>query len=549
VGTLVAAFNRWVRIIAALVTPIFWPGTGLGATYFVRPDGGSAVQCSGLADAPFPGAGSGLPCAWDHPFRALPPGGSARIAGGDTLIIAGGSYMMGLGAPGADSCSADYPWACTMPPLPAGNDAGHPTRILGAGWDSGCPAAPELWGTERAEQILDLTGSSHVVVRCLEITDRSPCVEFHSGGLACERDTYPFGPWAARGIYAEDAAGVLLADLDIHGLAAAGVHAGRLTDWTVERVRIAANGWVGWDGDIAGADSNSGTMLFRRWTVEWNGCGETYPGGQPAGCWAQEAGGYGDGVGTGETGGAWVIEDSRFLHNTSDGLDLLYARAGSSITVRRTRAEGNAGNQIKTNGPVLIEDSVIVGNCGYFAGKPFTHQVDDCRALGTALALDLRAGDLATVTNSTLASEGDCVLTAECFGACDGSERVRARNNILIGDVDFLQPFERSCLAYQETFPHGDAVFDLDFSLIEGVKHDACPGAHDLCGPVPGLTSSTLDSFDARLLPGSPAIDAASAADATATDFDGLARDACPDIGAHEYREPRGTVRRRLRSR
>jgi hypothetical protein len=535
--------------LAACVAVAVSAGGAAGVTYHVRPDGGSVARCNGLVDAPYPGAGGGHNCAWDHPFRALPPGEAPRMTGGDTLVIGAGSYMMGFGAPGADGCSADYPWACTMAPLPSGPDAAHPTRLLGAGWDAGCPDPPALWGTERAYQVLDLTGSSHAEVSCLEITDHSGCVEFHSGALTCERERYPFGTWAARGIYAEDAANVRLADLDIHGLAAAGVHAGRLTDWTVERVRIAGNGWVGWDGDIAGSDSNSGTMLFRHWTVEWNGCGETYPGGEPAGCWAQSAGGYGDGVGTGETAGAWVIEDSRFLHNTSDGLDLLYARAGSSIVIRRTRAEGNAGNQVKTNGPVVIEDSAIVGNCGFFAGQPVTHQVDDCRALGTALSLVLRPADLATVTNSTIASEGDCVLTAECFGACTGGERVRARNNILLGEVDYLQPFERSCLAYQETFPHGDAVFDLDYSLIAGVKHDHCPGPHDRCGVAPGLQSALIDAFDARLLPGSPAIDAGSAADGTTTDFEGRARDARPDIGAYEWREPRRTVRRRLRSR
>ncbi|MFZ1708335.1 MAG: hypothetical protein WAW20_07015, partial [Anaerolineae bacterium] len=42
--------------------------------YFVRPDGGSTTQCNGRVDAPYPGSGSNLPCAWDHPFRALPPG-------------------------------------------------------------------------------------------------------------------------------------------------------------------------------------------------------------------------------------------------------------------------------------------------------------------------------------------------------------------------------------------------------------------------------------------------------------------------------------------
>ncbi len=126
--------------------------------------------------------------------------------------------------------------------------------------------------------IVNLIGTSNAEVACLEITDHSGCVEFHSGDLTCERDVYPFGPWAVKGIYAEDSSNVRLADLDIHGLAAAGVHAGRLEDWTVDNVRVAGNGW---DGDVDGDDSNSGTLLFRHWTVEWNGCGESYPGGEP----------------------------------------------------------------------------------------------------------------------------------------------------------------------------------------------------------------------------------------------------------------------------
>ena len=71
-----------------------------------------------------------------------------------------------------------------------------------------------------------------------------------------------------------------------------------------------ANGLAGWNGDLEDDDANSGTLSFKRWTVAWNGCVETYPGKKPQGCWAQDAGGYGDGVGTGETGGTWIIEDS-----------------------------------------------------------------------------------------------------------------------------------------------------------------------------------------------------------------------------------------------
>ncbi len=495
------------------------------------------MQCTGVANAPFPGSGTAQLCAWDHPFRALPPAGPPRIAGGDTLIIGSGSYMIGFGAPGAESCEASGAWDCYMSPVPSGPDAANPTRILGQGWETGSPSPPELWGTERAFLVLNLTDASNVDVRWLEITDHSGCVEFHTGGLACNRDSAPFGPWAAVGLYAEDSANVLLRNLNIHGLADTGIFAGRLTDWTLQDVRIAANGWVGWDGDLwQGSDSNSGTLLFQRWTVEWNGCGETWPGKQPAGCWAQEAGGYGDGVGTGPTSGRWIIEDSAFLHNTSDGLDLLYAQPGASIQIRRTIAEGNAGNQIKTTGPVLIENTIIVGNCGFFDGQPFTFNVDNCRALGTALSLDLRRGDRATVANSTLTSEGDCLVTAELNGSSDGSESVSLRNNIFQGQTDFLQPFENTCLVYEETFMGNP--FDVDYSVIATVKDDACPGAHDICGIAPGLFDASIAAFDAHLIPGSVAIDSGLGVGAVipAEDYDGRARPFGPgvDRGAYE---------------
>lgn len=530
-----AAPIRAVALAACLAALAAAPDAAVagGSTWYVRPDGGSVAQCSGLVDAPYPGTGSGKACAWDHPFRALPPGGSPRIAGGDTLRIASGSYMMGFGAPETGGCDAAGSYGCTMPPIPSGPDAGNRTRILG---DSAAAKRPELWGTERAEVVLNLAGSSNIEIGHLEITDHSGCVEFHSGGLACQRDTPPYGAWAGYGLQAWDSASVHLHHLDIHGLAAGGVHAGRLRDWTVEDVRIAGNGSVGWDGDLwdERGDSNSGTLIFRRWTVEWNGCGETHPGRQPTGCWAQSAGGYGDGVATGESGGQWIIEDSVIRFNTSDGLDFLYVREpGSSIEIRRTRVEGNAGNQIKNfRGPFLLENSVVIGSCGFFDGKPFTHHVDHCRALGTALEIGLTQGDRATVTNNTFTSQGDCLVGAEAYGPTNGTERVILRNNILVGQTDFLQPFESTCLVYQETFAADP--FDMDHSIIVDVKGDLCLGSHSRCGIAPGLFGTSIGQFDARLAPGSPAIDAGTATDAPADDFDRRRRDGRPDIGAYE---------------
>jgi len=515
-----------------------------GSTYYVRPDGGSPTQCTGLANAPYPGSGSGQPCAWDHPFRALPPGGSPRIAGGDTLLIAGGSYMMGYGAPGAGDCDSDGAYDCHMPPIPSVPDAAHPTRILGAGWDGGCANPPELWGTQRPWFILNLTDASNVEVACLEITDHSDCVEDHAhetGGsaLTCERDTYPYGDWAATGIYAEDSANVHLAHLDIHGLAYGGIQAGRLTDWTVEDVRIAGNGWVGWDGDIDGGDSNLGTLTFRRWTVEWNGCCETYPGGEPTGCWGQSAGGYGDGVGTGATGGHWIIEDSAFLHNTSDGLDLLYAReVGSAIEIRRTIAEGNAGDQIKTSGPTVVENVIAVSNCGFFDGKSFTFNVDNCRSGGSAIALTLRDGNAASVVNSTLTGQGDCLMITECQEgySCGGSESVLLRNDIFQGNPEFGGGGDTTCFAW---YGLSHDPFAVDHAIINGLKNTPNPCPTDsLCNVSPGLVSGDINNFNARLLASSPAINNGTTNSAPSDDFDGCSRDATPDIGAYEWWEP-----------
>jgi hypothetical protein len=510
-------------------------------TYYVRPDGGSPDQCTGLVDAPYPGGGTSQPCAWDHPFRALEPSGepnltgTTRIAGGDTLIIASGSYPMGLGAPGAENCDAGYPWDCHMPPVPSGPNLAHPTRILGAGWDADCADPPELWGTERVAHVLDLADASNVEVACLEITDHSGCVEDHTGGLACQKESHPYGDWAADGLYAEDSANVHLSHLNIHGLAAAGVRAGRLTDWTVEDVRIAANGWVGWEGDLEDDDANTGTLTFRRWVVEWNGCGETYPGGEPTGCWGQSAGGYGDGVGTGATGGDWIIEDSAFLHNTSDGLDLLYHRLGGSIAIRRTIARGNAGDQIKTTGPTRVENFIAVSHCGFFSGKPFTHDVDDCRAGGSALAFTLRPGDLITVVNSTVTGEGDCLVIAECEEGddCDGSESILLRNDIFQGNPEFAGAGDTTCLAWTDLSVD---LFSIDHAIINGLKGtpDPCP-PQSLCGISPGLVDESNDNFDAHLTAGSPAIDAGTTRGAPADDFDGDPRDAEPDIGAYEH--------------
>jgi hypothetical protein len=203
--------------VAALGCATLYPAAD-AATYHVRSDGGNASQCAGMLDAPYQGSG-GQDCAWSHPFQALDASGAWRIQGGDTLVIHAGSYAMGFGAPNTDWCDAEGAFDCHLPPLPSGPDPQHPTRFVGAGWDRGCLTRPELWGTQRSAQVLDLRGTSNALVACLEITDHSGCVEFHADtATACQRHGYPYGDLAAVGMVAADSRGVTLQNLNIQRL-------------------------------------------------------------------------------------------------------------------------------------------------------------------------------------------------------------------------------------------------------------------------------------------------------------------------------------------
>ena len=506
-------------------------------TYYVRIDGGDAQQCNGRSDRAYVERGGSRDCAWQHPFHALPPEGPARIKGGDTLIIGAGDYMIGLGATGSeDSCSSDWAWDCHMPALPSGPSASQPTRLLGRPENGKCIVKPTLWGTERVDVMLNLEGSSNVEVGSLEITDRSDCVEHHvNSKVRCERDKRPYGQWASTGLYASGSHDVLLQDLDIHGLAHTGIAAGGLRDWTLERVRIDRNGWVGWDGDIGEDSSNSGHIVMRDVQIAWNGCGELWKTGKVHACWAQESGGYGDGIGTAKTSGHWLFERVRVHHNTSDGIDLLYLDGGkdSSATLRQVYAVGNAGNQIKVKGNSILENSLVIGHCGYFNGYYDMVEGEHCRAQGNAVSLIMMPGNKVLVRHNTISGEGDCLILTEGGTA---AERIDIQNNVLVGQREFLSDDgELTCGHYAY---ENEARVVFTRNLFWNVKHGQCP-AGSICGKNPKITSTALASFNAMPLPGSPLIDGATPTTGMRQDFHGNPRPAGsgPDIGAVEVQK------------
>lgn len=460
VEQLQACAGQWILAIARCIgsaavgltaAAVALPVTASAATYHVRNDGGSLLQCSGLVDKPHDASVKDRACAWSHPMIALPPnglgGGEPRIAGGDTLEIAPGEYAMGFGAPGAERCFVAAPWDCRMASPPSGLSAERPTRIVGKNPHT-CPVKPQLWGQERLFVVMALKGVSHVSVECLEITDHAECVAIPSHPMACRNTGFPYGPWASIGLWIEDAKNIRLRQLHIHGLANTGVVAGRVENLWVSDVVIAGNPMVGWDGELHGARDNSdykGRIQFERLVVEWNGCVEGYPDRQPKGCFAQTAGGYGDGMGLARTAGDFIFRESVFRYNTSDGLDLLYHTKGGTTFLDRVRAEGNAGNQIKLAGTSIITNSVILGNCGFFERKPFAHHVDHCRARGDALVVaHASPNDNTAIVNNTIVSAGN--VTILVGGPPDS--QFTLRNNVVVALPVALSPNETSADIY-----------------------------------------------------------------------------------------------------
>lgn len=494
-------------------------------------------------------------------------------------------YMIGLGMPNA-SCSSSFPWDCYMDPVPAGVDSSNKTKIYGKGYAS-CGSTPtiskaQLWGNERTYQVLTL--SSNVDVQCLEITDHSSCIESgprdgNIGGdpVQCERTTYPYGAWAPTGINASNADNVSSLNVDVHGMASRGILNYRGGDWDLTNNNIIANAFVGWDSDgpnncttLAGdtpactahdcapgdatcpactadtangcywrLDNYTGTVNFTSTKIQFSGCGEVYPKTQwdwdsttdLHHCWSQDQGGFGDGIGLGDgSPGDWNFYNSSISWNASDGVDLLHGDGTTgTLLFSRSRAEGNAGNQFKTS--VLnayIENSVIGGNCGFFAGQTFTSTVgsqategacdaafgtwtdgkcylgfNNCRAQGDVIAFaNTVDGQKLYVYNSTILSNGGSAALSS-GNNCGASTVFQFRNNILRIGRDWLDDTTNNPAGGNRLSGFyyaagndgsgggscGSLVADEDYNIFYTAKTATgqCAGAHSICASDPLL--------------------------------------------------------------
>lgn len=532
-------------------------GTGYDAS--ANPTG----QCNGTADAPYDGSGTNEPCAWQNPMWAMGWKDASypqKISGGDTLIITG-NCEIGFNADGVSyaQTSSSYPWDAYLKPIPSGPDPAHKTKIYGSNYAS-CTSrscASKLTGVERVDKVLNLEGSSNVDVRAIFVTDGLDCAESHpNASVACQRDTYPYGKWAKNGISILDSANVEFHYVYADGLASRGVIQGRVQDFLWDHGSFSDNPYAGWDGDFGDPDNwaNGGTITFKGdaedpLLIKWNGCVGSDPSTNPvsASCFTQgQSAGYGDGLAisdkTGVLGGAnYVFEHVDCGNNTSDCIDLLYKKSGKTVTIIASNFAHSTGNQVKTAGSTVINDTKMIGDCDFFLGKSYTYTgsggFTHCRAAGNTVAWDVQgSGDTIDIFGSTITGKGD-VLIQTSGTVCGGTERVRMKNTIMQGDDqygggDTTDEYYNAGATGNGDGPCGSITFDATSS---GSANIIFATKTTLTGA--GITNSdpllTNKYTDVSIASGSPARGLRNAAFGNTIDFNGFARTTA--IGALEY--------------
>ena len=537
-----------------------------GTTWYVRPDGGSASQCNGKADAAYPGSGAAQACAFSSPHYLWGNDVSGetakwKIAGGDTVIIKNGSYRIGYKGPNSgDSwgqCPGD-PYDCGMPAIPSGTAIQH-TRILGENYAS-CTSKPELHGGYGLFEIISLEGSSNIDVQCLEITDHASCGRSGTGN-GCS-SSFPLSDYATHGIKTSATTTNLnLTDLDIHGLANDGIFGPVGGGITATRVRIAGNVSSGWNFDDGNGTKSTGIIKMSFVTVEWNGCAETYPPTNPASydhCYDDNSGGYGDGVGTPDTGGIFIVDHSTFRYNTQDGLDLLHVdNAGAVITITNSIAYGNMGNQFKQGATTAaFQNNVVIGNCqrmkSAFAPNPAAYNAnlsDFCRANGDAVVIGTNDNAHAVIQNNSVTSNYSIAFDIQCLaagggtGTCSSASHVNFDNNLIYGFPDVSGAHTFITAIYEQTNsadfmsnPGGSRRNNLLFhtNTICGVS----PAVNEVCSDPLLASESDISTIDFHLTAGSPARNKGLSIPGITTDYDGKPRPigGLPfDIGAFQF--------------
>lgn len=415
-------------------------------TWYIRTDGGTSAQCTGKVDAAYPGKGEAQPCAFSNPFWLWtndPASNKAaetpkwKIAGGDTVLIKAGTYGMGWKSPAFDVSS----WwnytgcrgnnhGCYNPPIPSGSP-GAPTRIVGEGWDKGCPApVAVLSGRGATNTPLSVMDAAHVEVGCLEITDASQCrlATLTGEPYGCRNYTDDYGYFGLMtNLGTRD---VSLHDLNIHGMGAVGISGAVGPGVVATRVRLSGNGNIGWNFDPGGQVASNGPFKASYITAEYSGCVERFPLAEPRilGCYDQAgANANGDGIGFVDFTGSVALDHLTVRRNLQDGVDALYVKSADRFELTDSTITDNEGQALKTGGATntFVRNNYLQANCDRLL-DPISDGTPDYNKLvkGTcrgndAIAMMFRDKTQVHFEHNTVVASGPNLLNIQCRAVVD----------------------------------------------------------------------------------------------------------------------------------
>ncbi len=466
-------------------------------TWYIRHDGGTNTQCSGTTNAPYPGSGTGMACAYNHPYQLLNYWGAwNKVVANDTIQFADpptnttpyymGEQNAGLGTDWSAQIGGVCPHpnpgqaagaSCILPVIPDGvHVIGQNAGSCHTAGHTGLVNPTVLSGLAGAFTVIDLQGSNNVSLSCIEITQPDNCTTagVGSGGGCSESANFvAYGGIVLEYGIAQGPRNLTMTDIAVDGTAGYGILGSHLNTLSSDVVTgsdiyLIGNGEAGWNSDGGGCNNSCesvGTMNLSYVDVEGNGCLLLKPFDVSQGllansfnyCFGQNNGGYGDGFVLIAAGNFTVnVSNSTFKYNTQDGFDALHISddvTTSPITnVSTSWSEGNAGQAFKlgVGASATAINNVAIANCrvmsqsASFPNNPSgwiaLDFADTCRAEGDQWSFQLKNGSVLTLENNTTTGYGTTMYDLGCASLnpnCGSNGGVvKFTNNISLGFPD-----------------------------------------------------------------------------------------------------------------
>ena len=502
-----SALYETIIIMIMIIQTALGGGKGTGAiassgppptfnTWHIRLDGGNNVRCTGLANAPDPGSGIGVACAYNHPFQMLNFSGNwTSFAAGDTMEFDDppsnttpyyiGEQNAGVGTdwnaqlggicpvPNSPDTSGR---ACTLPGFPnnvtiKGQNFGNCHNTFPGGLNH--PTI--LSGINGVFYVLGVSGSNGVTVSCFEITQPDSCTGSGASfgpGQCISTSNYVQGHGLLLSFGTQQGpANFILTDFAVIGLAHNGITGSHLNltssdVFTASDVYVIGNGFNGWDGDGGGCNNSCesiGTMNITRLDTELNGClslGRPYDWTKtPVAntfnyCYGQNTSGSGDNFVQIAAGNGYHmnITNSISKYGAQDCWDGAHlsddTTTNPTTNISGSWGEGCAGQTFKIGAGTGTTNTAI-NNVS----------IDNCRILSTASAFPLNPSGW-----TTLDSGDTCRAGGDHWSMTSAANTtIIMENNTSVGYGNVMYDF--TCNIFLSSCPGAMIVFKNNLSL------------------------------------------------------------------------------------